>query len=170
MCGCRNVRNWSFPCLECWIIIRWGCSMLESGMKNEDLKFEWNALWCWFSVWLPPEVTSYGISVAALAFPSSRWLDTGAELLEYEIPHQSNEGGENHPHTDHHPLFRPNCRSHLEVVAVEKIFHQSLFHLRCTCMTDRMQLKVMPVMCRLEQTNTGRFFSWGCILGLYFQE
>lgn len=62
------------------------------------------------------------------------------------VPHQSNEGGEDHPHPDHHPLLRFSCRPHLKVVASKESFHQGLLSLRRTCMTDRMYRQVITVI------------------------
>lgn len=53
------------------------------------------------------------------------------------MPHQSNEGGEDHAHTDHHPVLRADCWPHLKVVVGKELFRQSLLYVRRTCMTDR---------------------------------
>lgn len=62
------------------------------------------------------------------------------------VPHQSNKGGEDHPHPDHHPLLRFSCRPNRKVVAGKESFHQSLLHLRRTCMTDQMYWQVITVI------------------------
>lgn len=54
--------------------------------------------------------------------------------------YQSNEGGEDHPHTDHHPVLRAGCRSDLEVVVGEDLPHQILLYLRGTCTREKYPL------------------------------
>ena len=50
--------------------------------------------------------------------------------------HQSNEGGEDHAHTDHHSLLRADGWPDLKVVVGKDRFRQILLHIRRTCVTD----------------------------------
>lgn len=47
--------------------------------------------------------------------------------------HQSNEGGEDHPHADDHPLLGVVGRSDLQVVAGEERLHQLVLLVYSAC-------------------------------------
>lgn len=53
------------------------------------------------------------------------------------MPHQSDEGGERHAHTDHHPLRWSAGRTNFKVVFFKQLLHQSLLHFRGTWTTSR---------------------------------
>lgn len=59
--------------------------------------------------------------------------------------HQSNKGGEDHPNTDHHPLFRGARWPDFDVVAGIEILQKSLLHFSSTWVTKQITYELEDI-------------------------